>query len=336
MMEIVKRPHAQNFVDWAKDKPEVVVLTADLTGSCEADAFRSAYPQRYFAMGIAEQNMLSWAAGLAKEGFEPYIHTFAVFIYRQAFHQMEVSIAYPNLPVKMMGFLPGILTPGGMTHQATDDLAIVRTIPNMTVLECGDATEVQSVLDVAHQVQGPVYIRMLRGEVPRIFPESEPMQLGKSRVLSTGNDVTIFTSGICTEEAMRVTKILGEKGVGVQHVHISTLKPFDDPAVVEAIERAKFGVISMENHTVIGGLGTAVAEVIAGQGLKTRLIKMGLQDVFAHGASRTYLVKKYGLDAMSLVHSIETLMNTSFGINEDELSSVHLTPVHSLAKVEAL
>jgi transketolase len=335
-MEIVKRPHARNFVAWAKDKPEVIVLSADLTGSCEVDDFRNAYEDRFFSMGIAEQNMLSWAAGMAREGFVPYVHTFAVFLYRQTYHQLAVSIAYPNLPVKLMGFLPGILTPGGMTHQATDDIALVRAIPNMTILECGDATEVESVLNVAHAVPGPVYVRMLRGEVPRLFPAEEPMKLGKARVLSTGDDVTIITSGICTEEAMRVTTLLRQQGIGIQHLHISTHKPFKDPIVLDALKKTRSGVITMENHTIVGGLGSATAEVIAETGTGKKLIRMGLPDVFAHGASRTYLMKKYGLDAMALVRSVESLLGAQFNIHEEELTKVHLTPVHSESKIEAL
>jgi transketolase len=335
-VEIVKRPHATNLVRWAKDKPQVLVLTADLTSSCEADGFRSAYPERYFSMGVAEQNMMSFAAGLAREGFFPYIHTFAVFICRQSFHQVAVSIAYPNLPVRMVGFLPGIVTPGGMTHQATDDIALMRILPNMTILECGDATEVETVLDIAHAVNGPVYIRMLRGEVSRLFPAEEPMQFSQARVLSTGEDVAILTSGICTEEALRATNVLRSLGIGVQHLHISTHKPFTDPAVFQAITTCRYGVITLENHTIVGGLGTAVAELIADYGLNKKLIRLGLQDVFAHGASKPYLMKKYGLDAMALIQAIGKLMGTRFGIAESDLAEVRLTAVHNEAKVEAL
>jgi transketolase len=169
-MDIEAKVHAKNLVSWAKDKPEVLVLSADLTSSCEADLFRDAYPDRFISCGIAEQNMLSVAGGLAREGFIPFVHTFAVFMYRRACDQIAMSVAYPNLSVKMFGFLPGITTPGGATHQAIEDIAIMRSLPNMTVLETGDATEVQSVLDLAWLVPGPVYIRMLRGEVPQLFP----------------------------------------------------------------------------------------------------------------------------------------------------------------------
>ena len=172
---------------WAADKPEVLVLSADLTSSTEIDLFSSTYPDRFLSMGVAEQNMLSFAAGLAREGFIPFVHTFAVFIYRRAYDQIAMSVAYPNLPVRMIGFLPGITTPGGATHQAIEDIAIMRALPNMTVLECGDATEVESVLEVMQNINGPVYVRMLRGEIPRLF--SSPMIFNKARVLSEGRNL---------------------------------------------------------------------------------------------------------------------------------------------------
>jgi len=335
-MEILKKLHAANLVEWAKDKPGVVVLSADLTGSTEVDLFRDAYPDRFFSMGMAEQNMMSFAGGLAREGFFPFVHTFAVFIYRRAFDQVAMSIAYPNLPVRMFGFLPGLTTPGGATHQATEDIALMRTLPNMTILETGDATEVESVLDVAHAVAGPVYIRMLRGEIPRLFDRAQPMQLNRARVLSAGGDITLFSSGVCTEEAMRATQVLQERGVSIQHLHISTLKPFSDPAVLEAAGQAKYGVISLENHTIMGGLGSTLAEIMAEAGIGKKLIRLGVKDIYAHGASRPYLMREYGLDAMAVVGAVEKLLGNPLGIAENDLSAVRLDAVHSEAKAEAL
>lgn len=335
-MEFVKRPHARNLVRWAKDKPEVLVLSADLTSSCEADDFRDTYPDRFFSVGMAEQNMMSFAAGLAREGFFPYVHTFAVFICRRPFDQVAMSIAYPNLPVRLVGFLPGITTPGGATHQAIDDVALMRILPNMTILECGDATEVESVLDVAQAVDGPVYVRMLRGEVPRLFPDDEPMQLGRARVLSPGSDITILSSGICTEEVLRVSSALRDRGISLQHLHVSTLKPFNDPTVAEALGTARLGVITMENHTIVGGLGTAVAEVMAEAGLPKRLIRLGIQDQYAHGASRSYLTKKYGLDAAALVGAVEQLSGKSLQLTESDFRPVEIARNQTTAKAEDL
>lgn len=335
-MEIVKRPHVDNFIEWSKDKPEVVVVTADLTNSCEVGKWSEVYPDRFFPMRMAEQNMMGFAAGLAREGYTPYIHTFAVFIYRRPYDQLAMSIAYPNLPVRFVSFLPGITTPGGVTHQAIEDVAIMRATPNMTILETGDATEVESVLDVAHAVDGPVYIRMLRGEVPRMFPKSEPMRFDRVRVLSEGDDVTVLTAGITTEEALRATVPLAQAGIGVTHLHVSTLKPFGDPVILDSIKRARHGVLTLENHTVIGGLGSAVAEVMAENGVGKRLMRLGLQDTYAHGASRPYLMREYGLDAFALVRGVEALTGTATRISEADLQAVRIEEVHSLAKAEAL
>ena len=335
-MEFVKRPHANNLIRWAENRPEVLVLSADLTSSCEADVFRDTFPDRFFSLGMAEQNMMSFAAGLAREGFFPYVHTFAVFICRRPFDQVAMSIAYPNLPVRMVGFLPGVTTPGGATHQAIDDVALMRILPNMTIIECGDATDVESSLDVAQAVDGPVYLRMLRGEVPRLFPRNQPMLLGRARILSEGNDVAVFSSGVCTEEVMRATRALSDHGVSLQHLHVSTLKPFDDPALIEAIQAARLGVITMENHTIIGGLGSAVAEMMAERGLPKRLIRLGINDQYAHGASRAYLMKKYGLDAPALVRAVEELSGKSLGLADEELRAVELAPLESTSKAEDL
>lgn len=335
-MEIISRPHASAFVPWAATRPEVLVLSADLTSSCEADDFRQAYPDRFFSLGMAEQNMMGFAAGLAREGFYPYIHTFAVFICRRPFDQVAMSIAYPNLPVRLIGFLPGITTPGGVTHQAVDDIGLMRLLPNMTVIDCGDATDVQSVYDVAQAVDGPVYVRMLRREAPRLFDASEPLRLNQARVLRSGTDVAVLSSGICTEEAMRATQALADRGVSLTHVHVSTLKPFTDPQILQAIESARYGVVTMENHSVLGGLGTAVAERMAEAGIGRRLIRLGLQDRYAHGASLPYLMRQYGLDAIALVRAVEELLDARLNLSSDDLSTIRLETTRTADKTEDL
>jgi transketolase len=277
---------------------------------------------------------MSFAAGLAREGFIPFVHTFAVFIYRRAYDQIAMSIAYPNLPVRMIGFLPGITTPGGATHQAIEDIAIMRALPNMTVLECGDATEVESILDVIETINGPVYVRMLRGEIPRLF--DSPMKFNTARVLSKGNDIAVLSSGIMTEEAMRAIQVLKKRSLSVQHMHISTLKPFEDQSVMDAIAGSKFGVITMENHTIVGGLGTIIAEKMAEAGIARKLVRIGLRDTFSHGASKQYLLKEHGMDALSLIREVEGMVGQRFNVSEDELAGTHITAVHSAAKAEAL
>ncbi len=335
-METVTRPHARHFVPWAADKPKVLVLSADLTSSCEADDFRQAYPDRFFSLGMAEQNMMGFAAGLAREGFYPYVHTFAVFICRRPFDQVAMSIAYPNLPVRLIGFLPGITTPGGVTHQAIDDVGLMRLLPNMTVLDCGDATDVESVYEVAQAVDGPVYVRMLRREAPRLFDAAQPLRLNHARVLRTGTDVTVFSSGICTEEAMRATQALADQGVSLTHVHVSTLKPFTDPQILQAVEAARHGVITIENHSILGGLGSAVAERMAEAGIGRRLIRLGLQDQYAHGASLPYLLREYGLDAMALVGAVERLLDIRLNLTSEDLSAIRLETTRTADKTEDL
>jgi transketolase len=331
-MEILGKVHSRNLVKWAKDKPDALVMSADLTSSVECDLFRLAYPDRFFSMGIAEQNMMSMAGGMAREGFVPLVHTFAVFIYRRAYDQIAISVAYPNLPVKMFGFLPGVMTPGGATHQAIEDIAVMRALPNMTILECGDATDVESVLDLAYATPGPVYVRMLRGELPRLFPANEPMRLGLPRILSKGpnstSDITVLSSGICTEEALRACATLSRHGIAATHLHVSTLKPFDCREIMDFISQSKYGVVTMENHTVIGGLGTIVAECMAEAGISKKLVRTGLPDTFLHGASKSYLMNKYGINTRGLIRTVERLTGDKIDIKDDELQLPH--PVRSM------
>jgi transketolase len=335
-MEILSQVHARQLKELGERRDDILVLTADLTDSCEVSQFKNHFRHRLITSGISEQNMMSIAGGLAREGFIPLVHTFAVFMYRRAYDQIAMSIAYPNLPVKMFGFLPGITTPGGATHQAIEDISVMRSLPNMTILECGDATDVESALDLACDIKGPVYVRMLRGEIPRLFDASNKMVLGRSRRISNGDDLVLISTGICTEEALRVLDVLRRRGLLIAHFHVTTLKPFDDEAIIEAISRSRYGVITMENHSVIGGIGTIIAEKIAELSLAKKLVRIGLRDTFAHGASKPYLMKAYGLDAAALISHIEELTHSAFHVEEADLKAVRIIPLHSEAKAEAL
>ena len=227
-----------------------------------------------------------------------------------------MSIGVPNLPVRLLGFLPGLTTPGGVTHQAIDDVALMRSIPNMRILEVGDATEVESVLDVADSIDGPVYIRMLRGDVPRLFPLNSPMKFGAPRLLLNGSsslskdsDIAIISTGICTEEALKALSMIQSSGISVLHLHLSTIVPFPHHDVLRICNMVKLGVITMENHSIIGGVGSATAEVLAEQAFAKPLIRLGVPaGTYAHGASREYLVKEYGFDADALIGAIEKLV----------------------------
>ena len=312
--------HRRSLIEWGRLAPESVVLSGDLTVACEADGFRDAYPDRFISMGLMEQNMMSFAAGLAREGLSPLVHTFGVFMYRRALDQVEMSIACADLPVRMFGFLPGVTTPGGPSHQATNDIAVLRSLANMSVVEVGDATDIEGLYELSREVGGPLYIRMLRGEVPRIFPTGSRLELNRARVLSRGDDIALMTTGVCTEEALRVTGLIRDAGIGVTHLHVTTLKPFSDPQVAEAMGSARFGAITMENHVAIGGLGSCAAEMIAEQDLGRRLIRVSVGDRYLQGAGTPWLMENYGIGASALVDAVEALAGRTLGIARDRLA----------------
>mmetsp|Transcript_5455 Transcript_5455/g.8656 ORF Transcript_5455/g.8656 Transcript_5455/m.8656 type:complete len:335 (-) Transcript_5455:1686-2690(-) len=334
MVEMVNRPYERAFERYALANSNVLCLSADLTSSCEIDKFRDKHPEQFLSLGMAEQNMMSFAGGLGLAGYRPFIHTFGVFCYRRPYDQLMASIAYPRRKVRIMGFLPGITTPGGMTHQAIEDISVMRSMPNMTILETGDATEVESICAAADSIDGPVYCRVLRGSIPRLF--HTPIVVGQMRELSLGDDILIVTAGITTEEAMRATTALEAAGVSVRHLHLNTIKPFDAKAMLDHINSVKGGVITLENHVTEGGIGSLMAEIMADNGVGKKLKRLGLKDTYAHGGSRAYLMRYYGLDALALVQGIEDLMGEQFGITEQDLSQARVDAVHSLAKAEGL
>ena len=334
MVEMVARPYERAFEKYALENPEVLCLSADLTSSCEIDKFRDKHPDQFLSLGMAEQNMLSFAGGLGLAGYRPFLHTFGVFLYRRPYDQLMASIAYPRRKVRLMGFLPGITTPGGMTHQAIEDISVMRSMPNMTILETGDATEVESICEAADSIDGPVYCRVLRGNVPRLF--DTPIEVGRMRELSMGNDILIVTSGITTEEALRAKSALENAGISIRHLHLNTIKPFDEEAMLDHIQSVKGGVITLENHVTEGGIGSLVAEIIADNGVGKKLVRLGLKDTYAHGGSRPYLMNFYGLDAIALVKGVERLTGEELNISEEDLTSARVEAVHSTVKAEGL
>lgn len=334
MVEMVNRPYERAFEKHALANPEVLCLSADLTSSCEIDKFRDAHPDKFISLGMAEQNMMSFAGGLGLAGFRPFIHTFGVFLYRRPYDQLMASVAYPRRKVRLMGFLPGVTTPGGMTHQAIEDVSVMRSIPNMTILETGDATEVESICAAADSIDGPVYCRVLRGSVPRLF--DTPIKVGEMREMALGQDILVVTSGITTEEALRARGALEQAGVSIRHLHLHTIKPFNAEALLDHISAVRGGVVTLENHVTEGGVGSMVAEIMADNGVGKKLLRLGLKDTYAHGGSRPYLMKFYGLDAMALVQGIEKITGEVFGLTDDDLDAVRVDAVHSAVKAEAL
>ncbi len=332
----VVRPHHSNFPRFAATRPDVFALTADLTRPCELGLFRDRFPERTVSMGMAEQNMIGFAGGMAREGLIPFVHTFGVFATRRVMDQIEMAVAYPNLPVKILGFLPGIVSPGGATHHAIDDVALMRSLPNMTVLDAGDATEIETVLEAVYEHSGPVFVRMNRGRIRRLFPLEEPLQIDRVRRLSTGSDLAVFSSGILTEYAIRAAEALQKRGLSIEHVHVSTLKPFADPQIAESLGAARLGAISLENHLTVGGLGSALAETIADHGIATKLVRLGLRDTYAHGANPEYLLRLHEMDALAVVRAAEDLVGDCLGISEGDLAAIEFESTRANYRSDAL
>jgi transketolase len=297
------KPYGKALLDLARRREDVLCLSGDLTRQCEIDLFQAELPERFIHAGMAEANMMGLAGTLARCGHIPFVHTFGVFATRRPFDQIANAIAYPNLPVRIIGFMPGVSTPGGPSHQAIDDIALMRALPNMTVIDLADAVEVRQVVEAIVDVPGPVYVRLKRGEIPVIFDEEHVLNLDRAEVLTEGTDVALFASGMMLAPALSAARVLGEHGVSVSVVNVPVIKPLDTVTVQGVAAEAKV-VLTAENHSVIGGLGSAVAETIAEAGLGRPLRRIGLQDTFAEGSlSGPYLFEKYGLSTRSLIEA---------------------------------
>lgn len=311
-MKMESQPYGSAVVDYARRNPNFFGLTGDVMTSCELDGFAAAFPDRFLNVGMAEQNMMGVAGGLARTGLLPAVHTFGVFVTRRPYDQVAMAIGYPRLRVRLMGFLPGLTTPAGPTHQAIDDVALMRAIPGMVIVDPGDAAEISQLHDVLDEVDGPSYARVMRGgarwggEVPQLF--DSPMVFGRARELRRGDDLCVISSGATTAEAMSAAETLEDFGVSLTHVHVSTLKPLDVPAVADALARSG-AAITVENHLVNGGLGSAVAEVIAEHRIDTKLARLGLQDTYARGGSRPYLFNTFGFSARHVIRAAQKLLD---------------------------
>ena len=298
------KPYGRALVDLARRRGEVLCLSGDLTRQTEVDLFQAEFPDRFIHGGMAEANMMSMAGALARCGHIPFVHTFGVFATRRPYDQIANAIAYPGLPVRIIGFMPGVSTPGGPSHQATDDVALMRALPNMTVLDVADAVETRQVVSAIADVPGPVYVRLKRGEIPVIFSGEHVLRLDRAEVLLAGTDVALFASGMMLAAALAASRVLGEHGVSVSVINVPVIKPLDSVGVLAAAAGAGI-VVTAENHSVIGGLGSAVAEVMAEAGLGWPLRRIGLRDTFAEGARDAgYLFDRYGLSTRTITETI--------------------------------
>lgn len=283
---------------------KVVVLDADLSKSTKTDVFAKAFPERFFDMGIAEQNMMGVAAGLAASGKIPVASTFAMFAAGRAFEVIRNSICYPKLNVKVCATHAG-LTVGedGASHQAIEDMALMRAIPNMTVINPADDVSTEKLVEAAIDMYGPCYIRLGRAAVPTLYPADAVIEIGKGCELKKGTDVTIIGTGIMVNEAMMAAETLEAEGISVRVIDMHTIKPIDAEIIVKAAKETKL-IVTAEEHNIIGGLGSAVAEVLTEQAPQ-RQLRIGVQDTFGESGKPNELMEKYGLTAAHIVKAIK-------------------------------
>ena len=280
--------------------PNVVVLEADLGNATKSNAFKEVAPERYFNMGISEQDLIGTAAGFAAAGKIPLASTFAVFATGRAFEQVRNSVCYPKLNVKICATHAG-LTVGadGGSHQAIEDISLMRTLPNMTVINPADAKEAEAAVLAAIDYQVPVYIRLGRAETKDIHDDSYHFEWGKAEVLRQGSDVSIFATGIMTAKALDAAETLAKQGIQAEVINVHTIKPLDEETVIASAKKTG-KVVTAEEHSIIGGLGSAVAEVLARQ-CPTKQAFVGVQDSFGESGSPNDLLEKYGLTTEAIV-----------------------------------
>jgi len=297
----------ETVAELGNSDPRIVVLDADLGSSTRADIFENAHPERFFQMGIAEQNMLGAAAGMATVGYIPFVSTFACFAVARALDSIRVLIAQPKLPVKIAGGYAGLLAGmTGKTHLIFDDLAIMRAMANMVVVAPADVVVARKVIKAMVNDPRPAYIRLSRESSPLLFDDTYRFELGRSTVVRPGSDVTVFSTGTHTVRAYQAAEILAGRGIDVHLVHVPTLKPIDQEGIVEAARATGF-VVTTEEHTIIGGLGGAVAEVLSD--LHPVPVKRhGLADIFGESGPDEALLEKYGLSAAKTAEAIEAFV----------------------------
>jgi transketolase len=300
---LVSAPFATALVDLGRERPDVVVISADLSKYTDVAPFAQAFPNRFFQVGMAEQNMMGIAGGLAKTGFTPVAVTYAVFATRRAGEQVQMALATGHRAAVVAAFLPGLTTPFRATHQATEDLAIMRAVPGLTVIDPMDATELSAAIRAAVTAGGPVYLRAQRGDVPAIIDSSAGFEIGRSVLVREGDDVGLIGTGLGSQWALEAAELLAARGVQAAVLHVPTLKPLDAEAIVGFAARFP-AVTTVENHSVIGALGSAVCESVAGAGIGCRVIRRGVPDQWAPAGPLDYLRRSLKLDAESLADEV--------------------------------
>lgn len=300
-------PFGNALVELASQRNDIVGMTADLAKYTDLHLFAQAFPERFFQMGMAEQLLMGAAGGMAKEGFTPFVTTYAVFASRRAYDFIHQVIAEEDLNVKIACALPGLTTGYGPSHQATEDVAIFRGVPNLTIVDPCDALDTEQATAAIAAHRGPVYMRLLRGRVPLILDEYDySFELGKAKLLRDGRDVLIVSSGIMTMRSLEVADALQADNVDVAVLHTPTIKPLDEATIIQEASRSGRLVVVAENHSVVGGLGEAVAGTLLRSGITPAFRQVALPDAFLDAGALPTLHDRYGISATAMAASIKS------------------------------
>ena len=300
-----RKSYGEALLELGKENENVVVLDADLSNATKTSLFAKEFPERFFDMGIAEANMIGTAAGLATCGKVAYASTFAAFAAGRAYDQIRCSVAYPKLNVKICATHSGITVgEDGATHQMIEDLALMRTMPNMTVLCTSDDLETKWAVKEISKIEGPVYLRLARMKTRKIYDENQKFEIGKAVQIGEGTDATIFATGITVEQAIIAKEELEKQGINVRVVDMHTIKPIDEKMILKCARETK-KLISIEDHNIIGGLGSAIAEVLTQEEPK-KLTRLGIKDTFGKSGKAEQLIKYFGISSSDIISLLKT------------------------------
>ena len=298
-----RQSYGEALLEVGTKNKNIVVLDADLSTATKTNIFAKQFPERFFDLGIAEQNLIGTAAGMATCGKIPFVSTFAVFAAGRAYDQIRNSICYPNLNVKICATHAGITVgEDGATHQMLEDISLMRTLPNMTVMCTSDDTQTKWAIEEITKIQGPVYLRLCRLASPVIYEENTKFEIGKATQIGDGTDATIFATGITVAESLKAQEILKSQGIQVRVVDFNTIKPIDEEIIIKCAKETK-KLISVEDHNIIGGLGSAISEVLTSKYPK-KLERMGINDVFGKSGKAEELLKHFKIDSEAICNIV--------------------------------
>lgn len=299
-----RQSYGEALAQLGEKNSKVVVLDADLSSATKTNIFAERFPNRFINVGIAEQNLMGTAAGLAAYGKIPFVSTFAVFAAGRAYDQIRNSICYPKLNVKICATHAG-LTVGedGATHQMLEDLSLMRTLPNMTVICPSDDTQTRWVIEEVSKIEGPVYIRLARAATPVIYEKNQKFEIGKMIQLGEGTDATVFATGVMVAESLKAQEELAKEGINIRVVDVHTIKPIDREMIVKCAKETK-KIITIEDHSIIGGLGSSVCEVLSEE-YPTKVVRMGMKDQFGRSGKAEQLLEYFKMDSQSIIEEVK-------------------------------